>query len=368
MAGRDDGLVAKPHDRIVLLDHPGVAAHGRTRRAPALANRGEHEPDRGDDQNRCQHLHACLLRLRGESTRAHAARVRGAIALVVLLVLVETVERAAAGADDATDGRALAGALAAAGDRAARGTDRRADNRPDRAVLDDFHRLVLRAGLARRVLVARVDRALARRGGSARHPRGGRLLHLLLRLLLLRGTVTAGPVRDDQAGHEGGGDHHRHADRRHFPWIHSSVPPRPGGLPEVTAAAVRVNVAVRRCAIARASGVAGEGPAAARGFASGRDDRRARRPRRLVVARHHLPDVLVGNEALGAQLPEDLLPARAALLHRGDLVERERLRTVRAPRGRRARRRRGRRLAGALRRRRRRHGLRLEQRPRDLLV
>src|SRR5436309_8050848 len=99
-------------------------------------------------------------RLRGEATRAHAARVRGPIALVVLLVLVETVERAAAGADDATDDRALACPLAAAGDRAAR------------AVLDDFHRLVLRAGLARRVLVARVDRALARHGGSARHTRG----------------------------------------------------------------------------------------------------------------------------------------------------------------------------------------------------
>src|SRR2546428_8302435 len=78
-------------------------------------------------------------RLRGESTRAHAARVRGPIALVVLLVLVETVDRAAAGAADATAGRALAAALAAAGDRSARGTDRGADNRPDRAVLDDFH-------------------------------------------------------------------------------------------------------------------------------------------------------------------------------------------------------------------------------------
>src|SRR2546426_7071853 len=159
-------------------------------------------------------------RLRGESTRAHAARVRGPIALVVLLVLVETVERAAAGADDATDGRALAGALAAAGDRAARGTDRGADDRPDRAVLDDFHRLVLRAGLARRVLVARVDRALARRGGRARHPRGGRLLHRLLRLLLLGGAVTAGPIRDDQAGHESGGGHPPHPHRRALPWDH----------------------------------------------------------------------------------------------------------------------------------------------------
>src|SRR3989441_10529747 len=200
MAGRDDGLVAKPHDRIVLLDHPGVAAHGRTRRAPALANRGQHEPDRGDDQNRRQHLHAVFSRLRGEATRAHAARVRGPIALVVLLVLVETVERAAAGADDATDGRALAGALAAAGDRAARGTDRGADDRPDRAVLDDFHRLVLRAGLARRVLVARVDRALARRGGRARPPRGGGPPPPPLRPFLPGG---AGPPRPHCAAHAG---------------------------------------------------------------------------------------------------------------------------------------------------------------------
>src|SRR2546426_191847 len=164
-------------------------------------------------------------RLRGESTRAHAARVRGPIALVVLLVLVETVERAAAGADDATDGRALAGALAAAGDRATRGTDRGADDRPDRAVLDDFHRLVLRAGLARRVLVARVDRALARRGGRARHARGGRPLPRLLRLFLLGGAGPPRPIRDGPARPRRGGGHPPPAPRPYLSLVLSLIPP-----------------------------------------------------------------------------------------------------------------------------------------------
>src|SRR2546428_4474123 len=133
-------------------------------------------------------------------------------------------------------------------------------------------------------------------------------------------------------------------------------PLREAVLPEV--AAVAVGVASGRRGVASLNGIACERGAAAagrdaraasrRGAAAGRDDRRARRPRRLVVARHHLADVLVGDEALGAHLPEHLLPARAALLHRGDLVERERLRTVRAPRGGGARGPPGRWFAGAL--------------------
>src|SRR5262245_49361718 len=95
--------------------------------------------------------------LRRIATRAHAARVRGAITLVVLLVLVEAIERAAAGAHDAADGRALARAPAAAGDASTRGAYRGADDRPDGAVLHDLHRLVPGARLARRVLVAGRD-------------------------------------------------------------------------------------------------------------------------------------------------------------------------------------------------------------------
>src|SRR5439155_916743 len=138
----------------------------------------------------------------------------------------------------AADSRALAGALTAAGDRAARGPDRRADDRTDRAVLHDFHRLVLRAGLTRRVLVACCDRALARRRRYARDARGRGLGHLRLRLLLLRGAVTARPVRDDQTRHEGSHHHHRHGDRRQFPWIHRMLPLRPyaSALPRVDAA------------------------------------------------------------------------------------------------------------------------------------
>src|SRR5438105_6312774 len=318
-----------------------------------------------------------LLRLRREPTRAHAAGVRGSIALVVLLVLVEAVERAAARADDAADGRALAGALTASGDRAARGPNRRADDRADRAVLHDFHRLVLRAGLARRVLVARRDRALARRRRHARGARGRGLRHLLRRLLLLRGAVTGRPVRDDQARHEGSRHHHPHGDRRQFPWIHRLSLWARDALPDVAAVPVRVGVAASRRRIARLRPAAGERRATAPrhdprtvrrpGVAAGRDDGRAGRPRGLVVARHHLTDVLVGDETLGAHLTEHLLPAGAALLHRRDLIERERLRAVRAPR-RRARRRRRSLAPGLGRGRRRRRVLRLEQGPRDFLV
>src|SRR5215813_3191730 len=113
--------------------------------------------------------------LRRIATRAHAARVRGAITLVVLLVLVESVERAAA------DGRALARALAAAGDGATRGADRRAHDRADGAVLHDLHGLVPGARLARRVLVTGFDGARGRHRRGAGHARWRCRLRLLHR-------------------------------------------------------------------------------------------------------------------------------------------------------------------------------------------
>src|SRR5213076_948807 len=49
------------------------------------------------------------LELAGVAARAHAGPVGIAVALVVLLVLVQAVERPGAGANQAADGRALAG-------------------------------------------------------------------------------------------------------------------------------------------------------------------------------------------------------------------------------------------------------------------
>src|SRR5207237_7761567 len=83
-----------------------------------------------------------VLPLARVASRAHAARVRVAIVLVVLLVLVQPVERATARAHEAPDGRALAGPRAAAGDGATRRAEGCAGNRADGAVLDRVDRLV----------------------------------------------------------------------------------------------------------------------------------------------------------------------------------------------------------------------------------
>src|SRR5437762_3047750 len=137
-----------------------------------------------------------------------------------------------------------------------------------------------------------------------------------------------------------------------------------GGLPEVAAATVALSAAARRGVIV---GAAGE-RSTATGRARRHDGGAGRRRTRLVVARHHLTHVLFGQQALRTHLPEHVLPARALLLHRGDLIERERFRS--GPARRRRRRRRGdRRLAAGLRRRgRHRNGLGLEQGARDLLM
>src|SRR5262245_54070511 len=64
------------------------------------------------------HMVACP-RLARVPAAAHARGVRRAVALVVLAILVEAVQRATAGTDRAADRGALAGALAATRRRAA---------------------------------------------------------------------------------------------------------------------------------------------------------------------------------------------------------------------------------------------------------
>src|SRR5262249_59716163 len=103
----------------------------------------------------------------------------GGVLLVFFLVLVAPVGRPAAPPAPPTEGRALAGALPAAGDRAARRTHSGADHGADRSILDDLGGLVRLADLGRRVAVARVDdllrghrRNLGRRRGL-RLRRGG---------------------------------------------------------------------------------------------------------------------------------------------------------------------------------------------------
>src|SRR6185503_4319955 len=139
-----------------------------------------------------------LFALAGVAARAHAACVGVAILLVVLAGLVEAEERAAAGADQATDRRSLAGALAPVGDRSAGRTDRGTDHRADGGVLHDLGRLVLRTDLLSGLLVTALDdRAGRRRLRHAlrrhRHPDGSRLQRLGLRRLGFPFQLAAGP-------------------------------------------------------------------------------------------------------------------------------------------------------------------------------
>src|SRR2546422_319212 len=115
--------------------------------------------------------------------------VRPALPLVLLLRLVEAVERAPPRAQHAPDRGALARALATARDRAAGGADGRARHRADHGVLRDLHRLVLLPRLRGRVPVAGVDRLLRR------HARRGLRSH--------RGLGTHGRLRlrRDLSGH-----------------------------------------------------------------------------------------------------------------------------------------------------------------------
>src|SRR5947207_14845693 len=74
------------------------------------------------------------------TARPHAARVSVAVALVVLTVLVDAIERTAACAEDSADRGALAGSRAASSDGTARRADDGTDARADRSVLHDLGR------------------------------------------------------------------------------------------------------------------------------------------------------------------------------------------------------------------------------------
>src|SRR5947208_8632748 len=181
------------------------------------------------------------LELAGVAARAHAGPVGIAVALVVLLVLVQAVERPGAGANQAADGRALAGALAAIGDRSAAGAHRGTEQRAEARILDGVDLLVAASALLGRVLIAGFDgglqRWLSRR--RAHHPRrrgyllacglacrGWRRGRRLRRLPVIERSFfdlvlrRARPVRNDEAGHKSGRHDEGHPDRSQLPGIH----------------------------------------------------------------------------------------------------------------------------------------------------
>src|SRR5215510_13715056 len=107
----------------------------------------------------------CLMslsstRLADVTVRAHAGCVRLAILLVVLAVLAEPVERAAARADQAANGRTLAGARASAGDRSAGRAYHRARDRAKGAIFYSVHGLVTARDPRGCLLIARGDDGL----------------------------------------------------------------------------------------------------------------------------------------------------------------------------------------------------------------
>src|SRR5215831_16414904 len=140
-------------------------------------------------------------RLADVTVRAHAGCVRLAILLVVLTVLVEPVERAAARADQAANGRTLAGARASAGDRSAGRAHHRARDRANGAFLHGVHGLVTARHPRGCLLVAR--------GYDGRRGVGG--------LPLVR--ILARQIGDDEPGGERRGDDEGHADRGQLPGI-----------------------------------------------------------------------------------------------------------------------------------------------------
>src|SRR5262249_18025907 len=204
------------------------------RRPPRIA---DGPPHRGGEAGRVM----VALELAGVAARAHAGPVGFAIALVVLLVLVQAVERPVAGANQAADGRALTGALATIRDRSAAGADRGTDQSAQARILHGVDLLVAVSALLSRVLIAGFDGGLQRRltGRRAHHPRrrghllaldlgacgrrgGRRLRHLpvversVFDLVLRR----ARPVGNDEAGHESGGHDEGHPDCGQLPGVH----------------------------------------------------------------------------------------------------------------------------------------------------
>ena len=98
-------------------------------------------------------------------------RIGGAIRLVVLLALVEAVQRAAGRADHASDRRAFARALPATGDPASGGADGGAGHGADQCVRHGLLRLAAVTDLLGRVPVARVNRLLSGDGRGRRRAR-----------------------------------------------------------------------------------------------------------------------------------------------------------------------------------------------------
>ena len=89
MACRKRRLVTEQHDGIVLLDHPDIAAADHACRSPApLTDRGEDEPDRADDEDDGEDLHAARsdyeVNPRARMQLAYAARYRSSCFLFSL--------------------------------------------------------------------------------------------------------------------------------------------------------------------------------------------------------------------------------------------------------------------------------------------
>src|SRR5436309_15010734 len=135
---------------------------------PPAAPKADGPPHRGGEAGRVM----VPLELAGVAARAHAGPVGIAVALVVLFVLVQAVERPGAGANQAADGRALAGALAAIGDRSAAGAHRGTEQRAEARILDGVDLLVAASAPLGRGLVAGFDGGLQLRLSRRRphHP------------------------------------------------------------------------------------------------------------------------------------------------------------------------------------------------------
>src|SRR5439155_5843999 len=125
-----------PVFRAVGVDY----LQGRAARPP---KKPVEPPHRGGEAGRVM----VPLELAGVAARAHAGPVGIAVALVMLLVLIQAVERPGSGANQAADGRALAGALATIGDRSAAGAHRGTEQRAEARILDGVDLLVAASAL-----------------------------------------------------------------------------------------------------------------------------------------------------------------------------------------------------------------------------
>src|SRR5262249_13599613 len=151
------------------------------------------------------------------AVRGHAPRVGRTVRFVVLLVLVQPVERAPAGAGDAADRRALAGAFPAACDRSTGGADSRAYQRADGRVLHYLSSFVAAADLRGSDSIAVRDRRLCRNTGARDARPGGGFLTVC---------VTSAPVTDDQCRDQRSSHESRQPNRCDLPRVpHRGGPP-----------------------------------------------------------------------------------------------------------------------------------------------